>query len=238
MKVLLTLFTVIMMHIAKAQSFAGSFEGTYNGIAATANLQTTGNAITGSITINGRPGKVHATANGYSCEGILYDIQMQKNYAFTGTLEKDSLRLSVVFPELNNQAVLLLMQRLKPVDITIPSNGTINPALVGLWRYTETFSSGYGDQYASFSTDYFMEFKADGTVYSWTGKSAGGTAGAGISAGASGKQKGGWYTEGKLLYLTDPATGQKTSVQFYAEPDRLLLHNGGSGKKLLTRVRQ
>ena len=115
--------------------------------------------------------------------------------------------------------------------------GEKNIALVGLWRYTETFSSGSGDNYASFSTDYFMEFKGDGTVYSWKGKSAGGMGDISLESTAGAAEKGTWYTEGKTLFLTDPATGSKSSVLFYAETNRLMLHNGGKEQKVMSRVK-
>ena len=80
-----------------------------------------------------------------------------------------------------------------------------------------------------------MEFKADGTVLSWTGRSAG--SGYSSNGGsAANADKGEWYTEGKTLYLIDPATKQKASTQFFAEEGRMMLHNGGAEKKIFTRV--
>lgn len=106
--------------------------------------------------------------------------------------------------------------------------------MVGVWKHTEVLSSGSGGNYSSFSTEYFMEFKADGTVLYWTGRSAG----SGYSANGQDAQmadKGEWYTEGKILYLVDPATKQKGSTQFYVEQNRMMLHNGGSEKKIFER---
>ena len=128
------------------------------------------------------------------------------------------------------------MKRNKVVT-TANNKGTKAAALIGVWRYTETINSGSGDTYASFSTDYFMDFRADGTVYSWTGKSAGGMGNMSIEGNASAKEKGGWYTKDKTLYLINPATGSESSVLFYAETNRIMLHNGGANKKVMTRVR-
>ena len=80
-----------------------------------------------------------------------------------------------------------------------------------------------------------MEFKADGTVLSWTGRSAG----LGLSYDeerAENADKGEWYTEGKNLYLMDPASKEKVSILFFAEENRMMLHNGGKEKKVLHRV--
>lgn len=225
---------------ANAQRINGNFAGQQPGMNSAIVLQAKGNNVTGNFELNGRPGTVQATLSGSRLQGTLYDVQMQKNYAFSGYLQQDSLYLSIIFPELNNQAVQLQMKRLPAAAAqanTRPTAGNRNPALVGLWRYTETFSSGSGDNYASFSTDYFMEFKADGTVFSWTGKSAGGSNNLSLEGYPSGTQKAGWSTQGKTLFLTDPASGQKSSLLFYAEANRMMLHNGGQEKKILTRVK-
>lgn len=226
----------------QSQSFAGTFAGQQPGIVSAAAIKVNDTILSGSFELNGRPGNINATVNGSNCQGMLYDIQMQKNYAFTGSVKQDSLYMDIVFPELNNQVISLQMKRMAEMSVAAGfgangSAGEKHGALVGLWRYSETFSSGSGDNYASFSTDYFMEFKADGTVYSWTGKSAGGTSSMTIDGYPSGTQKGGWYTEGKTLFLTDLTSGQKASLLFYAEASRMMLHNGGSEKKIMTRLR-
>lgn len=244
MKNTLLAFSVIlsgcMNNAAQSQPFAGSFAGQQPGINSSASIKVEGATLTGNFELNGRPGNVTATINGSNCQGILYDVQMKKNYDFTGAVSGDSLYMSIVFPELNNQAINLEMKRIavvKSSPVATPAAGERNPNLVGLWRYTETFSSGSGDNYASLSTDYFMEFKNDGTVYSWTGKSAGGTNNMTIEGYPSGTEKAGWSTEGKTLYLIDLASGQKKSVLFFADAEHMMLHNGGAEKKILTRLR-
>lgn len=236
----LFLITGCINPIAQAQSITGNFAGQQPGLNSSISLKANDQSLTGNFELNGRPGTVQASINGNTLQGNLYDVQMKKNYAFTGYLQQDSLYLSIVFPELNNHVVQLQMIRLpKPAaagNSNLPA-GKRNPALVGLWRYTETFSSGSGDSYSSFSTDYFMEFKTDGTVFSWTGKSAGGSNNLTIEGYPSDTQKAGWNTEGKTLILTDLATGQKSSLLFYAEPNRMMLHNGGAEKKIMTRLR-
>ena len=225
---------------AQSQNFTGSYVGQQPGITSAAILKATANILSGNFELNGRPGNITASINGTHCEGKIYDIQMQKDYAFTGRVSIDSLNLAIVFPELNNQVINLAMKRMEALnnaDNSMQTSGSQNAALVGLWRYTETFSSGSGDNYTSFSTDYFMEFKADGTVLSWKGKSAGGMGDISLESNAGAVEKGGWYTEGKTLFLTDLATGNKASLLFYAEPNRMMLHNGGKEKKIMMRVR-
>jgi hypothetical protein len=154
------------------------------------------------------------------------------------------LHFYITFPELNNQAVELILKRDEPFvggKSSADAPGKTykhDTKLYGVWRYTEVISSGSGDNYASFSTDYFMEFKADGTAFSWTGKSAGGSGNISIDGkGSSAAEKGQWYTEGKTLFLTDPVTKQKVSTLYFAEENRMMLHNGGNEKKIFQRIR-
>jgi hypothetical protein len=121
---------------------------------------------------------------------------------------------------------------------TAAGKGSRNKAVVGLWRYTEVLSSGSGGNYMSFSTDYFMEFKEDGTVLSWTGKSAGGSSDVSISAEESAKtEKSNWRTDTEKLYFIDPATGKEVHTFYYAEPSRMMLHDGKGTRKVLQRIR-
>lgn len=109
--------------------------------------------------------------------------------------------------------------------------------LIGTWRNTEVISSGSGEFYSSFSTDYFATFNADGTALIWTGKSAGGSKSVMIDANASNNvQKMEWYTAGKSLYLVDPRSKKESFVTFYAEPSRMML-TSNSSKKVYHRVR-
>lgn len=245
MKNLLTLllfaFTMCTSDHLPAQNFSGSFKGNQNGISSSAFFTVKNKQLTGTVVLNGKSGQITGTVNDSISTGTLYDTEVQKNYSYTGRLSGDELSFSMIFPELNNQVVEVTMQRETGAtsatkNTASPKNiGAKNPALVGVWLHTEVLSSGSGSNYSSFSTEYFMEFKADGTVLSWTGRSAG--SGYSSNGGsAANADKGEWYTEGKTLYLIDPATKQKASTQFFAEEGRMMLHNGGAEKKIFTRV--
>ncbi|MEO9004924.1 MAG: hypothetical protein ABI288_09315 [Ginsengibacter sp.] len=249
MKYLLTLclfgFTMCNSGLLPAQNFSGSFKGNQNGISSSAVFIVKNKQITGTVILDGKSGQVTGTVNGNTSTGTLYDSETQKNYTYTGKLSGNELHFSMVFPELNDQEIELIMQRetagtsAKENTASANNNGTKNPALIGLWSYTEVLSSGSGDNYGSFSTEYFMEFKADGTMLSWTGRSAGSSADMGLSSegqSAANAVKVEWYTEGKNLFLVDPGTKEKVSILFFAEENRMMLHNGGKEKKVLHRV--
>lgn len=224
-----------------AQDFNGSFKGEQTNLSTTATLKVVNNKLTGTIIMNGEPGRVAGAITDSTSSGIIYDEVMKKEYAYTSSITGDEIRFHITFPELNNLVIDIIMQRIQATNsssnTTYKNTGNKNPALLGIWRYTEVLSSGSGNNYGSFSTSYYMEFKSDGTVYSWKGKSAGGTSGVTIEGGGSSNaDKGEWYTDGKTLYLSD-ASGQKGSMLFYAEANRMMLHNGGKEKKIFERVK-
>lgn len=234
-------FTMCNNSQLPAQNFSGSFKGEQNGISSSAVLTVKNKQITGTVIVNGKSGQVTGTVSDSISSGTLYDSETQKNYTYTGKLSGDELRFSMVFPELDNQEIELIMQResagtsAKKNTASPKDNRTKNPALVGVWRYTEVLNSESGDNYASLSTDYFMDFKADGTVLSWTGRSAG----SGLSSdgqSAVNADKGEWYTDGKTLYLTDAVTKEKGTTLFFAEENKMMLHDGGKEKKVFSRV--
>jgi len=239
----LLIFSAMCYTTGTAQGFNGSFSGNQPGITSSAILSVKEQVLSGSVIINGKNGKVNGSVHDSTATGTVYDIEMQKEYAFTASIQKGQLRFSIVFPELNNQAIELLLQK-ETVSVNEPgkrSNDSLprHAAIPGLWRYTDIISSGYGDGYTSFSTDYFMEFKEDGTVLSWTGKSGGGSSTISITGDASVKKdKAIWHTEADKLFFTDTVTGEKLFSFFYAEPSKLLLHDGKGNKKLFQRVRQ
>lgn len=224
-----------------SQGFQGQFKGNNSEISSSAELSVESNNLFGTIFLNGKKGTINGTIEGNVCNGTIYDKEVSKTYSFTSSITNNDLHISIVFPELNNQIIDLVMQReetnsiLKTETKLINDAFSKNPNLVGIWRHTEILSSNSSGFYASFSTDYFMEFKSDGTVLSWVGKSAG----SGYSVNSqdySNADKGEWYTDGKTLYFVDPVTTQKASTLFIVEPERLMLHNDGSDKKIFERV--
>lgn len=109
-----------------------------------------------------------------------------------------------------------------------------NNSLVGLWRNTEILSSGSGDSYMSFATDYFLEFQENGTILNWVGSSAG--AGYYVaSEDRNNAEKGEWRTNENILFLIDPVTKQEFKTYFYIQDQRLMLSNENS-KKIFDKI--
>lgn len=238
LSLILCLFLLTMCKNDKtlAQEFQGNFKGDNANIISSIILTLDDNLLKGTLNLNNQQGQISGIVNGRESTGSVFDYQTEKSYTYTMTISGDVLQMCIIFPELNNQKIELVMHRENSVNNNSISTGNKkNPALIGIWKHTEVLSSGTGGNYASFSTEYYMQFNADGTILSWTGRSAG----SGYSASGQNPRdadKGLWYTEDKTLYFIDPLTSQKASTLFIVEPERLMLHNNGTDKKIFERI--
>ena len=200
------------------------------------NLAVADNQLKGKIIMNGKTATVSGAIQEKSSSGFVNDAETGKQYVYTSFIKGDELKFSITFPELDNRIVELIMQRQETAaGNTAMANNTThdrNPALVGVWKNTEVL--GGGSDGMSFSTEYFMELSEDGSARSWTGRSAG--SGAYADGNEAGADKGEWYTEGKTLHLRDAITKQDATTLYSVDATRMLLHNGGSEKKIFVRI--
>ena len=222
--------------------FEGRYKGNHAGISSVADLRVDGNRLRGEVTLNNKVASINGTIDGLSTSGTLKDEETGELYKYTGSLDGDELRLTCTSAEDNSQAVELIMYRKNDSLSSSTGNTTRkedsnnssrerNSDLVGVWKNTEVL--GGGD--ASFATEYFMELKEDGTMLTWTGQSAG--SGISMESDKANASKGEWYTRGNKLYFVDPVTKQDGYTQYSVSESGLLMHNGGSDKKIFQRVR-
>lgn len=218
------------------------------------------NKITGFLIMDGKQAQIATTETNAICTGIITEDDTRKKYKIVLKIIDNKLHIDMVLPEYSNQVLALVLERstltLNSDDgnITIENEGgrviisgsnsgsstkTLNRdrTLVGKWRFTEVISSGSGEFYSSFSTDYFIRFNSNGTRSSWIGRSAGGTNVVIIEGdyGANYNELG-WYTQGNNLYFTDLTTQQaEDPVTYYAEANRMML-SGGTNKRVYQRI--
>lgn len=223
------------------KKFEGTYKGNHDGVSAAADLRVDGKQLTGEVTLNDKVATINGRINGFSTTGSMKDEETGQLYEYKGNLEDDKLIFLFTAPNDETQKVQLVMYRngrssSSPKELSEKTE-TKNPAternseLVGVWKNTEVL--GGGDM--SFSTEYFMELKEDGTMLSWTGRSAG----SGISRDSdeANASRGEWYTDGNKLYFIDPATRKEDYTLYSVSESGLLIHNGGSEKKIFQRVR-
>jgi hypothetical protein len=234
---LFILLIICSMCTSKKQSpgeaFEGNFKGTNNGITATANLTVSDGRLQGTVLMNGESARLDGSIDGESTRGTLHDAATDKDYDYTGSIAGDELSISIIFPELNDQEVKLIMQREGGSEVKEKAgkqSGELNPDLVGTWKHTEILGGGGGE---SMTNEFLMEFREDGTCSSWPGRSTG--FGSYQEEDKSKATNGKWYTAGDMLHFVDPATGEDASTNYSVSESGLLMSNGGS-KKIWQRV--
>jgi hypothetical protein len=245
--------------------FTGNYMASYANAAISAELTQDSTVVKGFFYMDGVQNELIAISNRNTMTGKLKDKSKNVYYNFTANLRDNVLRFSITFPELNNQVVELLLTKQEYTSggensITI-TNGNSNITtttqdadvltskpiaqtnsrakdrrLIGTWRYTEVLSSGgYGGDYASAATDYFIQFKPNGECLSWAGSSAGGTRDVTYQSRGNGNvTTEGWYTEGKNVVFYNLSTNEEVSIPFLADENRFLLK--GSSTKIYERV--
>lgn len=229
--------TAKQVKVAKQASsfFNGNFDGINAGKSISISLKTANSSVTGLLMMNGESAQITGKVKLDYATGQIKELGSGKVYSFTAERKVNDLLFYITFPEYNNQVVKM---ELKKVIAITASNvkRKIDQSLVGTWRNTEVISSGSGEFYSSFSTDYFVSFNANGTALIWSGKSAGGTKDVLAEANGSSKaQRMEWYTNGKNLFFVDPVSKRESAVAFYAEPNRMMLSTANS-KKVYHRI--
>lgn len=241
-------------------NFVGNFSGTHNEkeifVTLTAIPRT--NKIKGVLTMDGRTAQIAATEINAVCIGKIIEDDTQKKYNITAEIVNRKLHFNITFPEYNNQILALVLDRStlttnqgdSPITFDTSGDGIISStpsntsstkpvnrdrALVGKWRFTEVISSGSGQFYSSFSTDYFMQLSANGECRTWTGSSAGSSGNVSYNgSGSSNLEIAQWRTFGKNIVFINPTNNREMSIPYYAEENRMMLK--GNLKRVYQRI--
>jgi len=230
---ILFFFTMCKSKPSPEQEFEGNFKGQLKEVPIKANLTVSEKELSGTFIMNGQSSKINGTINNHSTEGRITDGETGKKYKYAGSIEGDELRLSVTFPELNNQEIEMTLQREggTATKKDKPSKkGDINADLVGLWKHSE-FLGGGGE---SMTNETMLEFLEDGTFSTWPGRSSG--PGYYRDEEKSKATSGGWYTDGNTLHLVDPATKEDATTNYSVSNSGLIL-TGSGGKKVFEKIR-
>ena len=241
-------------------NFVGNFSGTHNDkeifVTLTAIPRT--NKIKGVLTMDGRTAQIAATEINGVCTGKIIEDDTQKKYNITAEIVNRKLHFNITFPEYNNQILALVLDRStlttnqgdSPITFDTSGDGIISStssntsstkpvnrdrALIGKWRFTEVISSGSGQFYSSFSTDYFMQLSANGECRTWTGSSAGVSGNVSYDgSGSSNLEIAQWRTFGKNIVFINPTNDREMSIPYYAEENRMMLK--GSLNRVYQRI--
>ena len=240
--------------------FAGNFSGMHNQKEIFVTLKTVPRTskLTGVLIMDGKKATITATeTSATNCTGKITENDTKKAYNITAEIVNKKLHFNITFPEYNNQILALMLEKSNLVtnqsgntiaidsgDGTIISSGSSGTStkpvkrdrsLVGKWRFTEVISSGSGQFFSSFSTDYFLQFNANGECRTWTGSSAGGSGSVSFDdSGNTNLEIAQWYTVGKNVVFVNSNTNKEMSIPYFAEENRMMLK--GNLKRVYQRI--
>lgn len=247
-------FLMIFSQIdAQVSAFVGTFKGQLNGDNLTMNLQNNGgNKLTGQLKDSYQTYAVNAAADGTKITGTAVEKTLGLTFVMNGQLSGSQLNLKMTITVLGqsqtsdvtmykNGATASTAAPAKSNDVKttakFPSGATHDRNLVGTWKKSETYNSGYGDNFMGSSFEQSMIFFADGSM------ADGGSRASMSGSNYSGSSQGGaqatpnlyWYNIGNQLYLYSTENGANQSVhlgKYYIENGAMLI-TGTNGKKLL-----
>lgn len=244
---LLTLLLLLACGSLAAQPLDGAYHGDLNGTPATLTLQQDGPALRGAIDAGGYGYALSGTVSGSGGEGTLTDPQAGSAMPFELAAQGSALTLTILAtdPYGQVQRIPFSFQRAggsgSPGAATPPSPGPPagaeanvqrDPALVGMWSYSNTYNSGD----FSGTTRLQMQVNPDGTyLYGGGGVSISGDSGSGRS-GSGDVTRGEWRTEGNIVHVRGAGSPQWTPyARYYIEGGQMLFTFGDGSRQVWTR---
>ena len=233
-----------LLFSASAAAFTGSFAGRLEGQPVSAELRERSGHIEGTVQISGYRYRVAARRSGARATGELHD-EAGARVPLVLSLEGERLTLAVHAQGPNAPALEIALAksgaapRAPAGSRGAPAPQTqaraIDPALVGRWSKSESYTSG--DFSAASETN--IHLFPDGTYRFGASKLyGGGDAGSFGSEGAGGGEQGRWSTAGRILYVLDSASGQWSAyARYYVEGNRALLTYGNGKREVWQRRR-
>jgi hypothetical protein len=211
--------------------FKGSYTGDFGGKPVRADLREQAGAVQGTVVIDGYTYRVAARGSGNRASGELQDeagvrVPLEMN------LGGGELSLTVYTQGRNAPATRLVLSSGKP---SRTQEVEIDPALVGQWRKTDSYTSGD----FSAASEANIALLADGTYrYGPSKLYGGGDAGSFGSESGGGGERGRWRTANRILYVFDAASGQWSAyARYYVEGNSALLTYGNGKKEVWERRR-
>ncbi len=218
----------------EADPYSGIYYGSINAVSATLKLTRNKQQIEGSLDADNYIYTLSATEANERIAGQLKDPQTGAiaNMQLWQT-EKGKLQLLIQMPG-QPQALNLAFSRDKPRNSSSQNTAKTqrNPALVGRWRYNQSYTSG------SFSGAYqeSLLLYPDGRFEIGEGKFAGGTAGVSGSSSGGQSESGEWKTDMNQLYVRANNGGPwQLYCRYSVSSDSMLFIFANGEKKLWSR---
>lgn len=250
------LFLSLICYVMGHAQWDGTYYGTVNGDAVVMNLQQEGTKVFGNLKDSQQTYAINGTITNDNLSGTATESAYMVDFGFSAVKRNTFLDCKLII-DINGEhgevpftveksveragEQVATVTETTPEKIPFPADATFPVALHGKWTKSETYNSGYGDNYMGSTFSQSMTFFADGSI-SDNGSSAtmSGSDYSGQSAdNGSGKLPGvGWYAKKNNLYLIAFAEGKWQSVllgTWYAENNHLLITGTNGEKQLLSR---
>lgn len=258
MKIYHFLFFIMFYNTSDAQvsAFVGTFTGTYNNDNVVLVLQkNSATSLSGTMKDSYQTYSVNANVRENNLTGTATENSLGLTFQLNAQLVNNQLKMKMTL-EVSGQTQVLDVILYKnggssasastsfnvstpsvKTAIKFPSGATHDANLVGKWKKSETYNSGYGDNFMGSSFEQSLILFADGSV------ADGGSQASMSGSHYSGSSQGGaqatpnlyWYNIGNQLYLYSTENGANQSVhlgKYYIENNAMLI-TGTNGKKLL-----
>lgn len=233
-----------------AQPLDGSYVGDLNGTPATLTLEQDGAVLRGAIDAGGYGYTLDGAVAQGGAQGTLTDPQAGSTLPFELAAQGDALTLTLLAsdPYGQTQRIPFAFRRSgtagaapsgpafgAPPSAPQPSaeaNVQRDPALVGAWSYSDTYTSGD----FSGTTRLQLQVNPDGTyLYGSGGVSISGDSGYGQSGGGD-VTRGEWRTEGNIIHIKEAGSPQWTPyARYYVEGHQMLFTFGDGSRQVWTR---
>lgn len=251
------LFLIVIMtasiHLAHAQPaevLSGSYTGEIAGTPSTLTLERSGGTFNGAIDAGGYGYSLRGTAVGDSGSGMLTDHQAGAQIEFEIVERAGAVTVTLLAADPASGQVQRIPFEFRrggdgptaggePAQIAEAQGGGQNanierdPALVGVWAYSDTYISGD----FSATTRLYMQVNPDGSYLYGSGNvSAGLDNSLGSVYGQSGDgdvTRGQWRTESGIVYIMEAGSPQWVPYARYYVEGNSMMFTFGDGKRQL-----
>ncbi len=248
------LFSLLFLLNVSCVNAQNAFEGTYKGIYNGDNITLTlapqngvGAKLAGKMIDSEQTYTITANASSNTMQGTAVQTTLGLNLPFEAILSGNQLSIAFDLTAFGtNQKMLVNLTKqgtssaqavstAKPAPV---AKGKRDPAIVGSWTKSESYSSGSGDNYIGGTTQSSMTFNADGSLVDGgsralvSGSYFGGDTGTSQAKPLEGVS---WYSENNNIYLvvTEKGTTQTLKLGRYFIENGKMLITGDNGKKEL-----
>ena len=224
-------------------NWPGTYQGSIQGTPAQLTIEEKSGILSGKIDASGYIYLLNGALTGGMWNGQLQDPQTQGQMQFQASLSEPLVNMEVTYidPATFQQGSFQLQftrgealqdGQNRTVQSSDASGEERDPRLVGVWSYTDSYTSGE----FSFASQYKMQVNPDGTYLYGDGRVVGGGPGISGDSGGGGEViRGQWKTQNQTIYINE-GFGWQPYAGYYIEGASLMLKFADGSRQVWKRV--